>query len=92
MKKKARGYDGKTAFKAGLAYDKETGKGIDELVDLQAREAQCGCGIDCCERELVLTDKGNDHFMSLYFENGGAFVRDNTTNVVYELTMTPLES
>ncbi len=87
-----KGYNGKTAFRAGIAYDKETGKGIDELVDLQAREAECGCGIDCCDQELVLTDKTTGAFMSLYFDNGGAFVRNNTTNVVYELTMTPLES
>ncbi len=38
------------------------------------KDAECGCGIDCCKKELVLTDKTSSNKTSLYFEAGDLIV------------------
>lgn len=88
---KRTGYKGKVTYRAGLVVD-ESGRGVEQQTDAWKKDADCGCGIDCCEKELVLTDKTTDEVNSLYFDNGGLFVRNHTTGIVSEVTLTPIES
>jgi hypothetical protein len=83
---------GMVSIAAGIFRNRKTGDSYESVQEVWRAEAKCGCGIDCCEKELVLEDKTTHDFMSLYFDNGGAFVRNHTTGVVSELTLTPIES
>lgn len=83
---------GMVSIAAGIFRNRKTGDSHESLQEALRAEAKCGCGIDCCEKELVLEDKTTGDFMALYFDNGGVFVKNKTTGVVSELTATPLES
>lgn len=44
---------------------------VDTLNDAMAKEAECGCGIDCCNKVLVLEDKAiPGDFYEIYIEDG----------------------
>jgi hypothetical protein len=88
---KKKGYEGKVVYREGLAVDQD-GRGVSSQTDAWKKDADCGCGIDCCAGELKLRDQTTQVIMSTYFDNGGMFVRNNTTGVVYEVTLTPVES
>jgi hypothetical protein len=42
--------------------------------DAWKEDADCGCGIDCCNSKLVLKDTGTSNVTSLSFENGELIV------------------
>lgn len=50
------------------------GKPITTQQDAWKEDADCGCGIDCCEQKLVLTDRTTKLPVDLYFEDGSLFV------------------
>lgn len=58
------------------------GKQITSQEDAWEEGAKCGCGIDCCNQELVLTDKNNGTKYALFFENGGLKFRKENGAVV----------
>ena len=62
-------------IKTGIVYNDKTKKSYESLNDAIAEEARCGCGYDCCSKEFRLRDKTTDEIVSLYFDNGGVFVR-----------------
>lgn len=62
-------------IKAGVVYNNKTKDSYESLNDAIAEEARCGCGYDCCAKEFRLRDKTTDEIVSLYFDNGGVFVR-----------------
>lgn len=84
-------YKGKIRYKRGIVFDEKTGTSHDYQTDAWKKEADCGCGIDCCEKELVLTDQVTGVSNSLFFNNGGLFVRNNSTGIVSEVTLVPVE-
>lgn len=83
------GYDGKVAYRAGSVINSD-GHGFEKQTDAWQAEAECGCGIDCCNRELVLTDQTTGVVNSLYFDDGGLFTRNHATGVVSQVTLTPV--
>lgn len=62
-------------------------KPIHTLRDAMAEEAKCGCGIDCCNNELILTDKTSDTKVKLYFDSGGLVV-ETSDGTKYDATLT----
>jgi len=62
---------GQVIYRVGLIVNGKNEDSYEYQTDAWAAEARCGCGIDCCERELVLTDKITEAgFVSLFFEDG----------------------
>lgn len=60
-------------YLAGFVFNSK-GDQIESQTDAWKLEADCGCGIDCCNRKLVLTDKTNDEITSIHFEAGSLIV------------------
>lgn len=60
-------------YLAGFVFDKK-GNQITSQTDAWKEEADCGCGIDCCNNKLVLTDKTNSEKVDLQFEAGSLIV------------------
>jgi hypothetical protein len=48
------------------------GKPIENLTELQRKnlEANCNCGVDCCEGIMVLPDVATGVAHAVYFKNG----------------------
>jgi|WetSurMetagenome_2_1015567.scaffolds.fasta_scaffold233939_3 hypothetical protein len=46
------------------------GEQIDYLNEGLKQEADCGCGIDCCNNKLVLKDQSNTNTYELVFDGG----------------------
>lgn len=46
------------------------GNQIDYLNEGLRQEADCGCGIDCCNNKLVLEDQSNGNTYELVFDAG----------------------
>jgi len=67
-------YIGKVLYRVGLIVDTKTEDSFEYQTDAWKRDAECGCGINCCERELILTDKATVGefigFVALYIEEG----------------------
>lgn len=59
---------------AGVFFNKK-GEEITSFREAQREEALCGCGIDCCESELVLQDKTSSASTKMYFEGGNLVVQ-----------------
>lgn len=78
MSNNKKGYKGKVQYRAGLAIDQD-GRGIESQTDAWKKDADCGCGIDCCEKQLVLQDQTTGDFMALFFADGSPFYRNLTT-------------
>lgn len=78
------GYLGKVWYALGIVKDSKSDESFERQTDAWQREAECGCGINCCERELVLTDKITNEFIATFFENGVMKFRraDGTVYVV----------
>jgi len=73
-------------YLAGFVFDK-SGKQITSQTEAWKEEADCGCGIDCCENKLVLTDKTNGEKVDLQFEAGSLIVvTEDGTRYVATLT------
>lgn len=70
---------------AGVFFNKK-GEEITSFREAQREEALCGCGIDCCESELVLQDKTSTANTKLYFEGGQLIVQIGVTK--YSATLT----
>lgn len=87
-----KGFVGKVKYHVGLVFWGDKQESFEQQVDAWKKEADCGCGIDCCDKELVLTDKTTGEFMALYFDDGAMFVRNRTTGIVSEIALTPIES
>lgn len=65
---------GAIKYLAGHVFTKD-GVQVESQQEAWRKEAKCGCGIDCCENELVLTDKSASTGVSLYFEGGELRIR-----------------
>lgn len=74
----------KVKYIPGVVSGKD-GKQITTQQDAWAEDAKCGCGIDCCNNELVLKDKTTGDITKLYFDNGSLFV--DVAGTVYEATL-----
>lgn len=61
----------------------DTVKGLEDALKIGA---DCGCGIDCCNKELVLEDKTTGNVNKLYFDNGVLYVSINGTVSTVDLT------
>lgn len=48
----------------------KNGEQIDYLNEGLRQEADCGCGIDCCNNKLVLEDQSNGNTYELVFDSG----------------------
>lgn len=62
------------------------GMGYETLNEAQKAEADCGCGIDCCDNELKLRDKDTQNTVALYFD-GGEFKLRDTTGAIFTVTI-----
>ena len=60
-------------YLAGFVFN-SNGQEIKSQTDAWKAEADCGCGIDCCNKKLVLTDTVNSEITSLHFESGALIV------------------
>lgn len=69
-------YQGVVRYAVGLIKD-ATGRGnsYEQQVDAWKAEADCGCGIDCCNKRLVLTDRTTGNHVELFFDNGEMIFR-----------------
>lgn len=82
-----KGYDGKVGLKPGVAYDKQDrDKTYESLADAMKREADCGCGFDCCDGSAKFRDQTNGHIMRMFFEGGSLKFTDLTTGVTKTVT------
>lgn len=62
---------GKVLVKTGIFIDPRDPKAvIKTLADANKIDADCGCGVDCCNNELVLTDKTTGDAYRLFFDGG----------------------
>lgn len=77
-------------YRVGHVFDKMTEQSFELQTDAWKRDADCGCGIDCCEGKLKLPDTTVVATMSLYFADGGMMVKNETTGDVYTVTLTPV--
>lgn len=66
----------KVGIKTGVVYDITSKESYGTLNEALRREADCGCGIDCCNRELKLEDQSTDAIYALYFKDGHMYFRD----------------
>lgn len=48
----------------------KNGEQIEHLNEALRQEADCGCGIDCCNNKLVLKDQSNGNTYELVFDAG----------------------
>lgn len=57
-------------YPAGAHVQTKSGDPIKGQEEAWKVGADCGCGIDCCNNNLVLTDKVTGKPVKLYFSNG----------------------
>lgn len=71
-------------FRSGIVINKETKDSYSTLQDAMEDEAKCGCGIDCCNNELILRDKSTGEKIAIYVEGGEIMFRlaDGSTKTV----------
>lgn len=55
---------------APQAFVGKNGEQVDYLNEGLRQEADCGCGIDCCNNKLVLSDQSNGNTYELVFDGG----------------------
>ena len=67
----------------------QNGDEVKTQTEAWKKEADCGCGIDCCDNKLVLTDKTNGEKVDLQFE-GGALIIVTEDGTKYSATLTAL--
>lgn len=60
---------GKVKYLMGFVFGKND-KPVLTQRDAWKQEADCGCGIDCCNKNLVLEDQSNGNTYELVFDNG----------------------
>lgn len=80
-------YDAKVSVKPGILTDsQDIHKSYGTLPDALKREADCGCGIDCCDGSLKLRDQTTNNIIRLFFDNGSMKFTDLTTGVTKTVT------
>lgn len=64
-------YKGVVRYAVGLIKD-ATGRGdsYEQQVDAWKAEADCGCGIDCCNKRIVMTDRVTGNHVEIFVSNG----------------------
>lgn len=60
-------------YGSNTAFDTRTSQPLTTQEDAWKASADCGCGIDCCDREIVMTDKETGIVSKLYFKNGSLY-------------------
>lgn len=70
-------FKGVVKFLSGFATNKG-GKQIETQVDAWKAEADCGCGIDCCNNCLVLRDKATGNKVNISVSNGVIVINNGT--------------
>lgn len=81
-----RKYLGKVLIRTGLLIDAKSGDSFEYLTDAMKKEADCGCGVDCCEKAIVLTDRTSGEHVEIYLEGGSIKFKNRTTAVVKTVT------
>lgn len=60
---------GKVKYIPGFVSDLK-GEQIETQRDAWKKDADCGCGIDCCNKKIVLQDQQTSKDVNLYFYDG----------------------
>lgn len=84
MAKKAKS---KVNYLRGFVEDNK-GNPIEDQHDAWKEDADCGCGIDCCERKIVMTDKVTHEHTCMYFEDGSLIIE--VGGVKFSATLTQI--
>ena len=61
-------------YNPGGAVTTKSGDTVKGQEDAGKVGADCGCGIDCCNKKLVLTDQVTSVQTDIYIENGSLIV------------------
>lgn len=82
-----KGYEGKVDYKQGVVHptgnpDKSYGK----QTDAWKAEADCGCGIDCCDNSIKLRDQTTGNIIRWFFTDGHMKFTDLTTGITKTVT------
>lgn len=65
----------KVGIRLGTLINKDTGDSFADLNDALKTEADCGCGIDCCNSELKLRDQTTQETIAFYVSNHVPYIR-----------------
>lgn len=80
-------YDAKVNVKPGILVDANNrDRSFETLPDALKHEADCGCGIDCCDGSLKLRDRTTGNIIRLFFDGGDMKFTDLTTGVTKTVT------
>jgi len=84
----AKDLKGKVKYLPGFVSDLK-GVQIETQRDAWKKDADCGCGIDCCNKKFVLEDQQTGNGVSLYFHNGELRISIEGGGV-FRATLTPV--